>query len=183
MFFVATHAGGPGRAMADAARLFRKSGARLDYARGIRMPDNYCALVNLVQPLEGQEQRLRDAIPYLKTIVQEIASRASASPVKGSLFSFPEGAVSSLADSMYRAPRRFYATAACASCGTCTRVCPTAAVSLRDGKPVWDSQCVRCMACLHLCPRGAIESGRASVGAPRYRHPAVSVEDIMESRR
>lgn len=44
----------------------------------------------------------------------------------------------------------------CNSCGTCVGVCPVGALSMVQGKVVWDDKkCINCDACLRACPRYA----------------------------
>jgi ferredoxin len=49
--------------------------------------------------------------------------------------------------------KAFRATDACIGCGTCEAVCPTNAVRLENGRPVWGAGCTHCMACICLCPK------------------------------
>ena len=45
----------------------------------------------------------------------------------------------------------------CIGCGTCTRVCPQNATSIRDGKVFIDrSRCVKCGTCAKYCPTSAL---------------------------
>lgn len=73
----------------------------------------------------------------------------------------------------------FYVTAACTGCGTCERVCNGRAITLVDGKPVWSEGCTKCLACLHLCPKQAIQFGRHTVGAGRYKNPKIKLSELM----
>jgi Fe-S-cluster-containing hydrogenase component 2 len=50
----------------------------------------------------------------------------------------------------------------CTGCGSCTDVCPTEAITIRDGKAVITLDCIDCGACPRVCPEGAI---RKSVNA------------------
>lgn len=46
----------------------------------------------------------------------------------------------------------------CAGCGTCAKICPNGAVSMEDGKPVWNSEkCTFCGKCVNFCPAGIRE--------------------------
>jgi uncharacterized protein (DUF362 family)/NAD-dependent dihydropyrimidine dehydrogenase PreA subunit len=46
----------------------------------------------------------------------------------------------------------------CKGCGVCVKVCPSLALSLKDGKPVFDYQhCIRCYCCQEMCPENAIK--------------------------
>jgi pyruvate formate lyase activating enzyme len=44
----------------------------------------------------------------------------------------------------------------CSSCGACVPKCPAGALSLRDGRVVWDpAKCVSCDTCIAVCPNRA----------------------------
>lgn len=41
----------------------------------------------------------------------------------------------------------------CVQCGACVEKCPAKALSLKDGKIVWDEdKCCECDTCIHVCP-------------------------------
>jgi len=72
----------------------------------------------------------------------------------------------------------FSATAACVSCGTCTRVCPRKNVTLEDGQPIWHHDCETCYACLLWCPEGAITHRGSSRKEPAH-HAEVTLRDMI----
>ena len=44
----------------------------------------------------------------------------------------------------------------CVACGTCVEQCPAGALSLEDGRVIWDEgRCVQCDTCIHVCPHRA----------------------------
>ena len=46
---------------------------------------------------------------------------------------------------------------ACTGCETCVDICPSAAITMEDGKAVVDADmCVDCESCVDECPSGAI---------------------------
>ncbi|MBA4390362.1 MAG: FeS-binding protein [Syntrophus sp. (in: bacteria)] len=46
----------------------------------------------------------------------------------------------------------------CKGCAICVKVCPSHALSLKDGKPLFDYQhCIRCYCCQEMCPENAIK--------------------------
>lgn len=60
----------------------------------------------------------------------------------------------------------------CAMCGTCARVCPHGAVTMQEGKPIFDrDKCVVCGTCGRYCPAGAIV----------YAGDGMDVEDILKT--
>ncbi len=48
---------------------------------------------------------------------------------------------------------------ACSGCGWCANNCPRCNITMKDGKPVFDSKCVLCLGCLYGCPQKALEPG------------------------
>jgi uncharacterized protein (DUF362 family)/Pyruvate/2-oxoacid:ferredoxin oxidoreductase delta subunit len=53
----------------------------------------------------------------------------------------------------------------CTGCGHCPKACPAGAVSLKDGRPVFDmDKCIRCFCCIELCPQRALRITRGRIG-------------------
>jgi len=58
----------------------------------------------------------------------------------------------------------------CVNCGVCVKNCPKQALSLVDGKVIWDkSKCVNCDTCINVCP---------NLSSPKTE--LVTVEDLLE---
>jgi ferredoxin len=57
--------------------------------------------------------------------------------------------------------------AACAECGKCVSVCPTAAISMGEAVVTDPSACIRCCACVKICTAGA-----RTMADPRIRQVA-----------
>ncbi len=58
----------------------------------------------------------------------------------------------------------------CVNCGACVKTCPVQALSVVDGKVVWDKEkCVNCDTCLKTCP---------NLSSPKISY--MSVEEVME---
>ena len=70
--------------------------------------------------------------------------------------------------------RKFHAEATCIACGKCAANCPSSAISMVDGRPVWTkSKCLKCCACINRCPVSAIQYGRKTVKRGRYVNPVL----------
>lgn len=64
----------------------------------------------------------------------------------------------------------------CIGCGMCEVKCPSRAIKIKDGKPVWKSEkCNLCLRCLHNCPRKAIEYKKKTKKHGQYTNPNVKV--------
>lgn len=58
----------------------------------------------------------------------------------------------------------------CNSCGACVEGCPGGALSVLDGKVIWDrGSCTMCDRCIHVCPRNA---------SPKVTQ--MSVDEVMD---
>lgn len=73
----------------------------------------------------------------------------------------------------------------CVGCGICTKACPTSCISIKDGKATYDhAGCQACYACVHACPEKAIGFNLPMPEKNpdvRYRHPEVTLEDIIKA--
>ena len=48
----------------------------------------------------------------------------------------------------------------CVKCGTCLKVCPSGAITIKDGEFIIDfKKCIFCGNCQYYCPKGAIKMG------------------------
>lgn len=140
----------------------------LDSGYSLVMPNNYI----IGSDTDDKEEILRKitaAWEELQRMSREILQRERVYRVhEGSLASIKSGVVNFGFNKFARSAKPFLATDDCNGCGLCARNCPAAAISLRDGKPVWKAQCYQCMRCINACPRQAIQYGKATVGRRRY---------------
>ena len=76
----------------------------------------------------------------------------------------------------------FTVSDACIHCGLCEQICPVENIRLTEGHPAWQHHCTQCLACLHVCPQQAIDFGTKTRGLQRYRHPEVTVPELLRKQ-
>ncbi len=81
----------------------------------------------------------------------------------------------------------FYTNDDCIGCSTCTKICPSGKISLKDNKPVWDNKldCYMCYACMNFCPvesiqiKSKIYMKSFTPEHGRYHHPHITAQDMI----
>ncbi|MDD5116758.1 MAG: EFR1 family ferrodoxin [Candidatus Omnitrophica bacterium] len=180
VFTVATFGGLPGRAHSLARNILKSGGLKLSCGFSVIMPGNYTPLYGAISEEKQKEMFSREKI-RVKEIAQFVRARKEGvfeeSPVFTN-FLFYSLFYRLGAKQIPSLSKGFWVTDACIKCGRCAGVCPVANIEMKDGRPVWLDHCQHCMACLQWCPVEAIQYAKTTVGRKRYRHPAVSEEDI-----
>ena len=170
MYFVMTCGGSIGAAGKYNARLCEEKGLVYKGTRAIVMPENYIAVFSA-----PDKAKALAIVDEADPVIRETAAVIRAGqpiPDKGDLFGgLKSGPVNSMFYNKFISDEQFTVSAACVHCGLCQKLCPTANITVMDGKPVWHGRCTHCMACICHCPKKAIEYGKRSVGKPRYTCP------------
>lgn len=137
------------------------------------MPENYIAMFNAPQADEARAI-VAKAEPDIDRVIASIRAEEAFAPTRRNLYDrFMSGPVNPIFYSFCVKADAFTASDACVGCGRCEKLCPTNAVTLHDGRPVWGKGCTHCMACICYCPAAAIEYGKKSLGKPRYHFEAL----------
>ncbi len=134
----------------------------------VKMPENYIAMFDVPEKSESLkiiENTEKELAEISKTVADGGILTCDNGGIAGKLKS---GIVNTLFYKLCVSAKAFRADGKCISCGKCERLCPTNAVKMLDGKPVWGEGCTHCMACISYCPAEAIEYGKKSVGKRRY---------------
>lgn len=145
----------------------------------VKMPENYIAMFDSPS-LEESLEIIKASEKTLEEISRIIADGGI---LEGEKISLSDKLKSGIVNKAFYAlcvkSKAFRADSKCTSCGKCEKECPTNAVKLVDGRPVWGEGCTHCMACISYCPAKAIEYGKKSVGKRRYTLNG----DIIKSMR
>ena len=147
----------------------KKRGLELQRVDALVVPDGALIFYDIDAP-EKMEQQLAAATKELASIKRAVdrreGSRITGSPVLGKVGLAAYHACMSTKD--------FYADSKCVGCGKCASICPSGAIEMVDGRPVWTKKkCLKCCGCLGRCPVSAIQYGKKTATRGRYVNPVL----------
>jgi ferredoxin len=183
LFFVYAGGGEPGGGLRKVKRLCRKQQLPLSGVYSITMPSNYTPFG---YPDETRQRSLLDGAEEAVKAIADKVSRGKEHFDKTPTSFFRSyvhpGILYRLGHSQIkRMDRGFSCDETCNGCKSCVKICPVHNISIREGYPHWHHHCEQCFACLIWCPREAIQYRNRTNGVKRYRHPDVTMRDIIES--
>jgi ferredoxin/protein involved in ribonucleotide reduction len=171
-----TYGSAPGGALAEIAAVMKKQGRRLSFVSGIPSVENYI-------PIFGtpSEDICKKRLALQHDAVNAAALALAAGKQKNTV---PFHPFSRLISGLFRLGKKFFVQAytlnkKCNGCGLCVKICPVAAITLQNGKPVFGGACEHCQACLNWCPCQAVDYMRLKPGVPRYHHPDIEVAEMI----
>ena len=147
----------------------KKRGLELQRLDALVVPDGALIFYDIDAP-EKMEQQLAAATKELASIKQAVdrreGNRITGSPIAGKIGLAAYHACMST--------KAFYADEKCVGCGKCASICPSGAIEMVGGRPVWTkSKCLKCCGCLGRCPVSAIQYGKKTAARGRYVNPAL----------
>lgn len=156
-FFVATYGCDYGYILTAAQEAFGKKGIVFDSLYTARFVDNWSPYYNVKDPVRNrwaEENGERET----REIIDRVLKRE-----KG--FRLPDQMSPMMAASAKANYNRIRKTSLfeldinkCIGCGLCERQCPTSAIKIENGHPVWvKDKCALCLGCFHRCPAAAID--------------------------
>lgn len=173
IFAFTTYRGHFGTIAQRVDQLLKTRGQKLSLSLGIPMPGN--SYLNEIHVDEAYLKAQRDNIdPQIGRILShETADYASCEVLPIRPVDYPNNFRGICADD------------SCTGCGICMSVCPMENICIRDGKAHIGDACATCLACFHWCPHEAIYMSKEEKIARRrkYRHPDVTIEDIINQKR
>jgi len=184
LFALAVNAGQPAATLLQLKKLMSNQGQSLAQGYSFVMPSNYTPWGG-PGPIENQKRRFSEAQEKVKTIAGTILRGEQKAVDRGPLW---QNIVLSWMNKMsFRSVRKmdkkFWVDDKCNDCGICSKVCPAGNIEMINEKPSWLHRCEQCLACLQWCPQEAIQYGKKTVNYPRYHHPEVTLNDILEQAK
>jgi ferredoxin len=186
LFAVVTRGGGPADAFHQLEQLLRTKSKTLNLGWYIHLPSNYivpfyykytCPEGEKRQALYHQAEAETREIARLITAQRDLIKEKNV--LLNSIARLMRTAYLFYLGDLYVKDTGFCLDETCNACGICAKVCPVDNIVLSEGKPRWQHHCQQCMGCIQLCPQEAIQYGKQTRGKPRYRHPDITIKDII----
>ena len=147
----------------------KKRGLELQRLDALVVPDGALIFYDIDSP-EKMEKTLEAAKTELASIKQAIDRRESNRITGNPLL----GRASLAAYHACMSTKAFYADEKCVGCGKCASICPSGAIEMVGGRPVWTkSKCLKCCGCINRCPVSAIQYGKKTATRGRYVNPVL----------
>lgn len=190
LFAIATRGGSPCNVFRDMDRLLRKKGKVLNAHWFIDMPNNFCHIADT--PDQALIERLCAAalvkLEPIKTAIRnrdEVHAPDSEKSFWRKKLLFPALSAVLRKTNYLHTDKNFYADDRCIGCGLCSKVCLSAKIEQKNGRPHWneEKECYFCFACINHCPRQAIQIRKTkSMTKGRYRHSLYTAYDIAQQK-
>lgn len=180
-FAIANFGSMPGDALHQTAALIANGGGRLDAGYLIQMPDNYLPVFE-VPKKDAQNRSFYNSRQKIESIAAGILSKEK-SGIEKSKYRIDRlltGLMYPTVNKFKEMDRNYWVADGCNGCGICAQSCPFDNLGMSDHKPQWQHHCEMCMRCIHICPQKAIQYKNGTMKKGRYRHPEISVKDLLE---
>lgn len=182
LFALAVNAGQPAATLIQLRNILQKKRLRLSSGFSIDLPSNYIPWGGAPAP-DKQQKKFDAVIAKLNRIAAVVRGREERPSEKGPFWQ------NWMLSALYRISlphvagmdKSFFADEKCSACGICEKICPARNIEMAGGKPVWKHRCEQCFACLQWCPEEAIQYGKGTKNKKRYRHPEISLKDMLAS--
>lgn len=169
------------------AQILAQKAAKLDYGALVYSVANYAIVY---PPFPSPKRRVHKAEKELQKIAEEISQQKTKPYPRASSWirRKRDRVMTPYLELQKYADYPFTVSAACISCGLCSRVCPCRNIRMVDGKPAFLHHCANCMACVVNCPKRAIgyeitAGDRELLNAMSFKTPLVKIMGLPPKRK
>jgi ferredoxin len=180
-FALAVNAGQPAATLLQLQKLMATRKLSLALGYSIVMPSNYIPWGG-PGPIDTRQRLFSEAQKKVKAIAGPILRGERKNVDRGPLWQniLFSWIYKMSFRSVHKLDKNFWVDHQCNGCGICSRVCPADNIEVLNEKPAWLHRCEQRLACLQWCPQQAIQYGKKTVRYPRYHHPEVILQDMLE---
>ncbi len=147
----------------------KKRGLDLQRVDALVVPDGALIFYD-IDPPEKLAQRLAEAERELASIKEAVRGRVP-KRIRGSAAAGKAGLA---AYHLCMSTKAFHVDDSCVHCGKCASICPSEAIRMVEGRPVWvKDKCLKCCGCINRCPVSAIQYGKKTASRGRYVNPVL----------
>ncbi|MDD8012074.1 MAG: EFR1 family ferrodoxin [Acidobacteriota bacterium] len=180
LFALAVNAGQVSRTLVQLQEMLARRGLKLAAGFDIVLPSNYIPWGGAA-PAEKQQERFAAARARLEEAAACISAREAGPVEMGPLWQrIVFTAIYKMSfNQVHKMDKDFWCDDTCNACEICVRICPAGNIEMKKGRPAWKHQCEQCLACIQWCPQESIQFGKKTPAYERYRHPEVSLPDMI----
>ena len=153
-YLVATYGCDYGNILSTAQKVFSAKGIMFDSLYAARFVDNWSPMFNLKNQMRNRMAEQNGKVET-KKIVKAIINKESGHYLPDQMTKFQADRAKNTYDGIRKTKYFSVSKDKCIGCGLCERQCPTEAIKMQDGHPVWiKDTCTLCLGCFHRCPVG-----------------------------
>ena len=174
-FHIATYGTTTGAGNKYMKELLNKKGIILNGKYGIKMVDTWTPIFD-VSDKEKNTKIEATANEQINKILQHIEKKENIEFNNNSLPKFMANIYRKTSYNNGGNTSKFKVSNECIGCGLCAKSCPSKAIEIKNGKPIWvKEKCNLCLRCLHRCPKFAIKYGNNTTKHGQYTNPNVKI--------